>query len=1134
MELLTTTLASLGSARTAGVHWTALGHRLVVWGPDGSLDGPGVRRVPGDLRLVTQLGSLFQDEHPDVPVLVDAGRYLVVAATAELSADRDCCYRVQPLPVDAIVYETRARDVAARRAPLPWVQDLVARVGLAGFSADLTALAAHPTRHSTSAAFATAAAWSRDRLATLGYRTSAMPVALPGGGSTSNVIAERDGTGAAPRQVVLVTAHLDSVNTAGGPAAPAPGADDNASGSAALLQIAAALRAHRGSHDLRLILFGGEEQGLHGSRAYVAGLPAAERSRIAAVVNMDMVGCRNTPTPTVLLEGAPLSQQLIDGLAEAAATYTGLTVQTSLNPFASDHVPFLDAGIPAVLTIEGADGSNTAIHTAGDTLDRIDHQLALEIIRMNVATVATAIGPEEEPVVSGPIDLDLDLTDLEPILPLLRRRLSGRYVFNGGAGGRDDESEADSDPTRPVLTPLPPLTTLDPGIIEALRRPRFTLHVDIDGTDPLGVVSATVRPSLLVAGGTAHAIGRVISNTGTVLRRDLVVGDMTLPWGTATVDRMEITVERPNLLGAPEADVTFVATGANRRFGPYRAAQQSIWFREVEIEVDVEDGAINPEPYDTHLHPDRPGDLPRESLTLESGFARAGIRITRSASSNTIDTSEAGGNRRWNFQELHDAMADHWSAFANVPQWKMWLFNAELADSDTLGGVMFDGDIDEPGGVDRQGTALFTLSPHFHTAGGAYPQANPPAAESARRELFFDLVHETGHAFNLAHSFQKQAVLADPGSGGWPAPAWMPLQSNAQSLSWMNYPDEASPGSGLSAEWFYDRFRFRFDDGENLFLRHAPARFVQMGSEAWFHNHGRAGRGTLDRRLELVVRTRTQAVEFGEPVFCELRLRNVSDQPVLAQTNLDPAEGVVELAVTAPTGRRRPFLPFYRTCARPQLEVLAPGESRYREVNLTMGLFGFPFSEPGAYRVEACWTNADGSTAAAVMIQHVRPAASADDQGTVADLFTAPVGRVLAVGGTRTLGEVNARIDRVTRALGAQHPARVYLTATRALPLAAPHKVLAADATALRVLEAEPDVVERDLAPIVEQSKVSADALGHIGYRRVVDAYTDCALRVRKKAKARSAQREMLSLFEARKVVEPVVEKVRGRVRELA
>ena len=94
--------------------------------------------------------------------------------------------------------------------------------------------------------------------------------------------------------MVLVTAHLDSINLAGGPQAQAPGADDNGSGSAGLLTIARIFAGHQGVADLRLILFGGEEQGLFGSRQYVAGLEPAERSRIAAVVNMDMIGTVNT------------------------------------------------------------------------------------------------------------------------------------------------------------------------------------------------------------------------------------------------------------------------------------------------------------------------------------------------------------------------------------------------------------------------------------------------------------------------------------------------------------------------------------------------------------------------------------------------------------------------------------------------------------------------------------------------------------------------------------------------------------------------------------------------------------------------------------------------------------------------
>jgi Zn-dependent M28 family amino/carboxypeptidase len=64
----------------------------------------------------------------------------------------------------------------------------------------------------------------------------------------------------------------------------------------------------------------------------------------------------------------------------------------SLNPFNSDHVSFIKAQIPAVLTIEGADNTNDNIHSAKDTIDKIDYEIALEILRMNVAYVAGEIG----------------------------------------------------------------------------------------------------------------------------------------------------------------------------------------------------------------------------------------------------------------------------------------------------------------------------------------------------------------------------------------------------------------------------------------------------------------------------------------------------------------------------------------------------------------------------------------------------------------------------------------------------------------------------------------------------------------------------------------------------------------------
>jgi hypothetical protein len=368
-------------------HWVQLGGEVVMWSPEASM-APSM--APG-LALVTQVGRAFQDAHPAVPVLLDHGRHLIVdAGHLPGPVPADACWRIEPVPVDTVVVDRPA--TARRAAPDHRVADLLGSLSVDRWETDLRRLVAHGTRHSTGQGHADAARWCHERFASLGYATTSAPITVGAAGGSVNVIAERAGTGPAPRPVVLVTAHLDSVNLAGGPAAPAPGADDNGSGSAGVLELARVLASRAWPHDLRLILFSGEEQGLYGSRQYVAGLPAPERGRIRAVLNMDMVGTRNTAEPAVLLEGAPPFRQLVDDLATAAATHTTLRVETSLSPFASDHVPFIDAGIPAVLTIEGADSANGNIHSDRDTMDHIDPGLAGQILRMNLAALAGWLG----------------------------------------------------------------------------------------------------------------------------------------------------------------------------------------------------------------------------------------------------------------------------------------------------------------------------------------------------------------------------------------------------------------------------------------------------------------------------------------------------------------------------------------------------------------------------------------------------------------------------------------------------------------------------------------------------------------------------------------------------------------------
>lgn len=1097
---------------------------------------------PQHLYLVAQVGNRFEVENPEIPVLYRKGRYLVVEVSPRRAALRKhpSCYTVKPFRAGETIFET-VTPAASRAGRDPRIVELLQQLSPDRMRQRLEFLAAIHTRLSTSADYRRAAEWAATQFREHGYSADLVQIQV-GGGRSFNVVAEASANGS-DRPVVIVTAHLDSVNSDGGSSAPAPGADDNASGSAGALELAAALQTVQLGVDPRFILFGGEEQGLFGSRAYVRSLSAAERARIVAVVNMDMIGTVNaTPERTVLLEGAPLSRPLLERLSRAASTYTDLAVQTSLHPFNSDHVPFINEGVPAVLLIEGTDSANTSVHTAGDTIDRIDYSLMSQILATHAAFIGELAGIQERtrvmrPTTSAPQQWTVQQT--REIIEALRRessQFSGVYTFNDGASRTATVEQPDRS-TVSAATMNNPIYRLDepvfleaPAASRAEAPVRFTLRVDIDGDTPLKVVSGTLESTGgLESEVPQHFIGRVSTNVATASGRGLVVGEFRCRWPDTgdPIDSLEVELAGTPLT-APIAAVTFVDTAHARRFGPFNAQRSSAFFHDVEIDVDREVNAVEFEPLNTHIHPDRPPDLPLEELTLESAFGVAGIRITRTQDSPAAIPAPPG--HTWDFSELHDSMVEHWEAFANRPQWKMWVLLADRADDDGLGGVMFDGDIDEPGGVDRQGTALFTRCPFFHTAAGGYVQANPPHDEAIKRELFFNLIHETGHAFNLAHSFQKHL------GRGWTPPAWSPLQSNAQAMSWMNYPDQAQASLAPNASWFYKRFRFRFDRDELLFLRHAPESFVQMGATAWFDQHGRVYRDSVDERLRLSIRTRKTMLQLGEPVLLELKLerRDGAGGPVTVHSNLDPSDGLVDIAITNPRGERRPFLPIDHTRSMLRvttLETSAPAV--YGLADVTMGAFGFHFKEPGAYRIEASYTNVDGRTAAAVLQLYVEPPASYAAVPVVNEMFDARLGRALYVEGTRAQGEINSKMEWITRELartiGENNPIATHLKAVRWKPLAREGCYI--DGTNSPVVTPQrPDEVVKALEPVlVDKCEAAADTMGHIWYREMMDTYTTAAEEAHKPQKAAEAQRTMYELFSARKVVEPVLRSIERR-----
>jgi aminopeptidase YwaD len=169
--------------------------------------------------------------------------------------------------------------------------------------------------------------------------------------TSRNVIARP----ASDRCETISGGHFDSVPQA-------PGASDNASGTATVLELARTVAARHLSGDHCFVLFGAEELGMLGSHHFVETLDEAERGELRAMLNFDMTGVGES----WLLIGSP---ELV-ALAAQAAEGAGIEATPSEQPLGlgSDHQSFLEAGLPAVWVYRVTDN---LLHTPQDTADRV-------------------------------------------------------------------------------------------------------------------------------------------------------------------------------------------------------------------------------------------------------------------------------------------------------------------------------------------------------------------------------------------------------------------------------------------------------------------------------------------------------------------------------------------------------------------------------------------------------------------------------------------------------------------------------------------------------------------------------------------------------------------------------------------
>ena len=214
-------------------------------------------------------------------------------------------------------------------------------------------------------------------LSSFGLEGKRQPYGTAGGENIYAVLS----SGRPSADIIVLGAHYDSVLRA-------PGANDNASGTAAVLAIARAMTAVKGrTRDLMIVFFDEEERGLLGSRAFAQMLKGENRN-VVGVHTVDQAGWDQDKDRAIEIE---LPYDGAADMYERAAKTLGVSIPIHITTEAgSDHSAFRRLGFPAVGVTEEYRNKDTTphIHRPTDTFDTIDFEylasttkLVAEVIR---------------------------------------------------------------------------------------------------------------------------------------------------------------------------------------------------------------------------------------------------------------------------------------------------------------------------------------------------------------------------------------------------------------------------------------------------------------------------------------------------------------------------------------------------------------------------------------------------------------------------------------------------------------------------------------------------------------------------------------------------------------------------------
>lgn len=635
---------------------------------------------------------------------------------------------------------------------------------------------------------------------------------------------------------------------------------------------------------------------------------------------------------------------------------------------------------------------------------------------------------------SSSIAEDLELDDLA--------RLALSEVHEREEQTETAEHDATADTAvkaKPAITAAPIAPPLPVTPIKILRRRvsgryrssgtgfQLELRVDVDGSRPTNRFSGDFFST---SGSTSTYFGSFIVAAPTIsvtATQATIEGIGQFTWSTA-YQKVKVTIPRTLIFSPPGSATVQFATPSGTAGASYLCPFVSAYFRTVQWEQDCVQGTVPFVSYNTGSLP-QPATSPVRDLGVAKAYAEAGIEMQTAGTANIVNSSEAGPNAKWSDSELHAAMVNNFSLWANIPQWKVYLLVA-TAHEGGYRGIMFD----YADAFQRQGCAVF-----FDAIKGT-----DAATQRAQLRTY---VHELGHCFNLLHSWQKN--LANP-------PAPLGPNGGLGDLSWMNYawqyqPPPPAPG-GEAAYWA--NFPFQFTDNEIAHLRHAFYRNIILGGNAFA-----TGAAEIDPMLfadavedysglQLELRARS-AFAFGEPVVVEIKLSTTDTRGRRVHTFLHPNTTMVQIAIRQPSGRTLLYRPMIEHCVDEERTTkLDPDQPAvYESAYIGYGKDGFYFEQPGAYQLRAIYVAPDGSRVVSPTLTiRVRSPHSAADEEVAELLMGDEQGKLLYLLGSDSdaLKRGNEAFDELLAKHG-KHPLAVYANLVKGINAERDYKRLAAD-----------------------------------------------------------------------------------------